>query len=673
MKGATSNMKKRGEHPIKPGKPVKKTKSIKRSLLTGLIGLSAAISILCGVVSSVILFTTAKSNMEARINESVSAYNSSVQNAINNFKTKAEAVAQNDQIFDTSLPMSERKSKMSNLATQYGFVEVLVVDADGNTTNGSNISDRDYFQKTLTGVTDVSSTVVRKTDSTITLMVSAKSKDFNAVVVCVLSSDTFSQMIDSISIGQSGYGFIVDSAGKIIADKNRDNVNNFINYIDQAQKDKSYAGIASVVKNMIGGKAGLNTISYGGSSQSIGYAPIPDTDNWSLAVCAKESEMMSSFYNSIIITVIMMLVFIAASVLIAFRVANPIVNPIIKLIRRIELLADGDVHTEVPEIHTGNEMETLAVSFAGTLHRLSDYIGEISSMLNALAAKDCTVETHQDYRGDFAAIGTSLNVIVKNFNQIFGSINGSAEQIASGAEQLSGAAQTLSQGATEQASSVEELSASLSEVAQQVNENAENAMNANQLSQGASTEIQQGNEQMQQMVEAMAAISVSSQEIGKIIKTIEDIAFQTNILALNAAVEAARAGSAGKGFAVVADEVRNLAGKSAEAAKNTTALIEDSVRSVENGTKIADETARSLAAIIDTTNKITGFIAKITEASHDQATSINQITQGMDQISAVVQTNSATSEENAATSEELSGQAQMLSEMMAQIKLKGIE
>jgi methyl-accepting chemotaxis protein len=334
------------------------------------------------------------------------------------------------------------------------------------------------------------------------------------------------------------------------------------------------------------------------------------------------------------------------------------------------MLAQGDLHTEVPVIASKDEIGVLSNSFANTVSTLDSYVGEISSVLTSLSAGDCTVETHQDYKGDFVAIKEALNIIISDLNNMFTSINQSADQVASGSDQVASGAQALAQGATEQASSIEELSASITEIADQVNKNASSAATANKLSLEASAEVQRGNEHMQQMSAAMLDISDKSNEIGKIIKTIEDIAFQTNILALNAAVEAARAGEAGKGFAVVADEVRNLASKSAEAAKNTTTLIESTIQAVENGTKIAEETAESLNAIINVATKTNDLISQISVASNEQANSINQIMTGVDQVSAVVQTNSATSEESAATSEELSGQAKTLKETLAFLKLK---
>ena len=303
---------------------------------------------------------------------------------------------------------------------------------------------------------------------------------------------------------------------------------------------------------------------------------------------------------------------------------------------------------------------------------ISGIIGDLGQGLEAIAQGDFTVtSTNQElYQGDYTALLASIKELIVRQNGTMRQIGLSAEQVAAGSEQVSAGAQALSQGATEQASSVEELAATISEISDQIGETSKNAGEARQKVDEAGAMMVQCDRQMKEMVAAMGEISENSQQIGRIIKTIEDIAFQTNILALNAAVEAARAGEAGKGFAVVADEVRNLAGKSAAASKDTSALIEAAVQSVERGAGIANTTAATMDTVAENSKATAKMVEKIAEAAQQQAVSIAQVSQGIDQISSVVQTNSATAEESAASSEEMSAQAQTLKDLVGQFKLK---
>ena len=321
-------------------------------------------------------------------------------------------------------------------------------------------------------------------------------------------------------------------------------------------------------------------------------------------------------------------------------------------------------------VRSNDEVGQLARIFEKTIHRLRAYIGEIASILDAIASGDLTASAKQEYVGDFMSIKVSLDSIQSKLNDTMSQIRESAEQVSVGAEQVSNSAQALAQGATEQASSVQELSATISDISENSKRTAQATGEAGQFVEQAGGQLGVSMEYVKQLNLAMDKISDSSEEISKIITTIENIAFQTNILALNAAVEAARAGTAGKGFAVVADEVRSLANRSDEAAKATKDLIEGSIAAVTEGGNVVNEVTQSLERTSVSAGGVTSQMSIVVEAVEKQTAAISQVTEGIEQISSVVQTNSATSEESAAASQELSSQASLLKSLVAAFRLK---
>ena len=350
-------------------------------------------------------------------------------------------------------------------------------------------------------------------------------------------------------------------------------------------------------------------------------------------------------------------------------------RPLFRLTILARTLEQGDLglnqhETMTVDIHSDDEIGLLAQSFDGTISRLRNYIGEISSVLESIAGGDLTPQITQEYIGDFASIRTSVNNIIQKLNTTIGQIVASSEHVANGADQMSTASQALNQGAMEQSGAVEGLEETMREVSGRIQQTAQNAQHAREQVGEMGRQLAESNQKMQEMITAMGEINDSSDAIGKIIKTIEDIAFQTNILALNAAVEAVRAGTAGKGFAVVADEVRNLASKSAEASRSTTSLIERSAAAVSQGTQIANITAEQLSGVVERANGIVGTINGIAADTQIQADAAGQIQTQVNQISSVVQTNSAAAEESAATSEELSNQAGVLKQLVRTFRLR---
>lgn len=388
-------------------------------------------------------------------------------------------------------------------------------------------------------------------------------------------------------------------------------------------------------------------------------------------VAAAGSSNQASVNGTLTVLIVIGVVGTLLAVFLGVIVPGSISNPVNEMAAGAAELSKGNLNTSFKYV-AKSETGQLADSLRSATATLRTYVQDISDQLTAMAGGDMTREITQEYAGDFSPIKTALLKISNELGDALSKIHSSSEEVKVGADQVSMGAQTLSQGTTEQAGSIEELSASINDVAQKVRENADYIRTVSEYVSQAGAGVSESNARMQQMVAAMQEIHSSSDEIAKIINVIDNIAFQTNILALNAAVEAARAGEAGKGFAVVADEVRSLATKSADAAKQTAALIESSVRSTANGSQIVKETASMLKDAAEKAKLAEESITSINKASSEQATSITEITRGLEQISTVVQTNSATAEESAAASEELTGQATVLNEQVGRFKLKKI-
>lgn len=370
-------------------------------------------------------------------------------------------------------------------------------------------------------------------------------------------------------------------------------------------------------------------------------------------------EQESLFVMVAIMMVIYILFIIVAAVSLLRKVRTPLKN----LQEASDKISVGDVEFDITK-RCDDELGHLTDSF----NKMKETIGAQAEIAYTIANGDLSVDVTA--KSDKDVLGNALHILVQDNNKILSNIKESSMQLTTGAEQVAIASQSLAQGSTEQASAIEQITASMQDIEEKTRDNAEKAEEAGVLVHKAKDSATAGNAQMHNMVTAMREINESSENISKIIKVIDDIAFQTNILALNAAVEAARAGVHGKGFAVVAEEVRNLAGKSASAASETAEMIEDSIRKVEIGSQMAEETSEALEGIMASVDEMVELVGEIAVASNEQATAVSQIDQAIGQVSQVVQTNSATSEECAAASEELSNQAAALRTAIAKFKLK---
>jgi methyl-accepting chemotaxis protein len=374
------------------------------------------------------------------------------------------------------------------------------------------------------------------------------------------------------------------------------------------------------------------------------------------------NRIMDAILSQALIMCIVVIVLIGT---VSITLKKIVITPLSKVSNVIRLLAQGDVNIQV-DTNGQDEIGQVLLD----LDSMKDVLKRRAILSDTIATGDLTVEVKVE--SDKDVLGNALHSMTQNLNKTIGDVNTATELITSRSGQVSSSSQSLSQGATEQAASIEEISSSMTQMASQTRTSAENAEQANQLAAEARNAAKNGDRQMQEMVGAMEQINEAGQNISKIIKTIDEIAFQTNLLALNAAVEAARAGQHGKGFAVVAEEVRNLAARSAKAASETAELIEGSVAKTRRGSTIVNGTAESLQEIVESITKVTDLVGEIAMASNEQAEGIDQVNQGLTQVDQVTQSNTAIAEEAASAAEELSGMAVQLQQLVTQFKLKNI-
>lgn len=653
-------------------------KSIRTKITLCLI-LTVLISLVASGASSITLnYNSVMSTVEQMMTETAVLAAGRAQQELMAYRNAVMEIGCIPELSDPDVPVEEKRVIIDDRVAMHDFQRGNIIGVDGiSIFDGKDYSDREYVRQALQGNVYVSEPLISKITGELSIMVATplyREENYGKSVVGVVyfvPHETFlNDIVSAIQIGENSRAYMISKSGDTIADITLDTIT-VQNIETEAQSDPSLAELAAIHSEMRQGKTGFGSYTSGEEQMFAAYAPVEGTDGWSIAVTAPQLNYLGSTRDAMVVNIVVILIAMLVSIVIALVLAFRISTPMKACADRMKLLVEGDLDTPMPVIKSRDETGMLASSTASLVEGLRTVINDIGYLLNEMANQNLDVHTEYEdvYVGSFRSILLSMRNMKEQLSGAMRQVNHSAGEVSDASNQLAASAQMLGQGTTEQASSVEELASRISVISEQVKNTAKGAVEVREQTHETGEEVLLCNQKMQSLVEAMQRIQESSDEIEKILKTIDDIAFQTNILALNAAVEAARAGTAGKGFAVVAEEVRNLAGKSAVAAKNTSELIENSTDAVHIGMGIAQNTADVLLGVVNSIQAVVESIDAIATVAGDQSEAVEQVSEGINQISVVVQTNSATAEESAAASEELSAEATCLKELVEQFTL----
>lgn len=646
-------------------------KSIKLKIQFSMLAVVLIGSILIGIITAFLNASGIDDMMAKTVGPATQMAADAVEWRMDHYWTALQEAAASE-IFQTSSPTAKELIPVrDDIAQRNGFLYTGKIDTDGLSSTGYNYADEDYFQQCKSTMEPYISDIMNDGEQMIFLlefpiMVNGQ---FKGVVYGGISADFLSDIVVNLAMGSNGVAYVLDKRGNVIGHRDPSVVEEGSNMIEAAKENASLADIAAVNQRMVQSETGFGSYNFDGDNKFVGFAPIGGNQEWSIAIEASQREFKSTLDRSIFLTILVVLAVVLSTFPVAVIVGRSISGPIQACVRRLELLADGDLHTPTPVVSSRDETSKLAKALDTTILRLNDVAQDVTHHLGLMGQGDFHEEITRTYWGDFTAMETSIKAIHSSLKDTLCQIRKSAETVSAGAVQMSSGSQTLSQGAAEQASAIHELSVTVAGIAETAKQTALASGEAGRFVDQAGAQLGASVDIVKELNVAMEKISDSSSEINKIIGTIENIAFQTNILALNASVEAARVGEAGKGFAVVADEVRDLASKSDEAAKATKELIESSITAVTEGSQVVNRVTESLDKTSSLAENVTIKMDAVVAAIESQTTAISQITEGINQISSVVQSTSDTSQQSATTSQELSNQSLLMNASVRKFRL----
>lgn len=654
--------------------------SIKGKITVSVLLVLVSSLLLLGMVSGCLNSHSTTSTLKRTMEETARVAAERVQWDMDSYVNLVKELGMVADLSDEKVSLEKKQTIIDGRVNMYGLVRGNVLDADGTSIfTGKEYADRSYFSAAMNGEATVSEPLISKTTGELSIIIAAPlwkegvyGSEVVGAVYLVPNEEFLNDIVKTTKVSDHAKSYMLDGSGNVIADENIDSVKNMENTILSAKTDSSLKSIAKYEQKMVQGENGCTTYYSKGKRQIVAYMPIEDSNQWSIALTAPISDFNTESKVSMIITVIIMILSIAFAVMMVTRLADGIGTPIKQCAERLELLAEGDLHTKVPSIATRDETKILSDATTKIAGGMEQMIGDVTYILGEMASNNFNVRSKADecYVGDFEHIINAIHRIMDSLNGTLSQVKEGADQVGHNAQQLAAGSQTLAEGATSQAASVEELLATIGDVAEQAEHNCKSASDTSRKADEISKYAGESRAQIRKMTGAMGKISESSTKIADITQTIEEIADQTNLLSLNASIEAARAGEAGRGFAVVAGEIGRLAKQSSDAVEDTRKLIDATLHEIGSGSRIADETAHALQIVIDGVQEIIEAVEQVAENSDEQSRAIQQINQAVEQIADVVQSNSASAEESSATSQELSSQAIELNELIDNFQLK---
>ncbi|WP_293009869.1 MULTISPECIES: methyl-accepting chemotaxis protein [unclassified Oscillibacter] len=596
------------------------------------------------------------------------SYSMSITEAVASIKNQIQNVAADEAVCDPTLDAADRRAYLKVRTRGTDFLSFSVSSKTGVTYEGEDISGTESFQSAIAGVSFLSAPGLFPGEEAPVILAGTQITAIGptGVVTGSLPADYFNQYIRQISMGKTGYGFIMDPSGTIVS--HPDDAMLAVN-LPESVDAAAQPEWAALLARMCAGESGAEVVTNEGSKKLVAYAPIAGAEGWVLAVSQDYDEILAMSRQPIWISLVVMVLAVLCSSVFSARTASSLARPIAAAVTRLQQLEQGDLESPVPTDASVREAEALLQALEHTVFSLRGYVSEISTVLSCIADGDLTVKKEQEYLGDFAPIGTSLETILLSLNGVFSEIGMAASAIHQGVNQVSSGSIQISERACTETETMVRLDDRIGAVTDSIKANTESVQTAGALFDQMRQQSARAGESMTEMLTAIGGMEQTAKKITEVIRAIQDIAFQTNVLALNAAIEAARAGGAGKGFSVVAGEVRNLAQRSAEAAESTQALLGQSVASVQAGRIHAQKTEEALHEIMDFVKQVTGAIQQISGASLKQKEAAVEMQSSMTQIVSSIASNSAFSEECAATSQSLLEQADVLAQKMRQFRL----